>query len=544
MEAAKYKDYMLGIMFYKFLSDKTLATLAATADIRDDVYATYMEYRDNPETMKIIYNGLIRELGYYVQPDDLYQTWIRKIENNEFEVANIENAINNFQRNVQESDSRNDFDGLFSSLSVNSPDLGKDLNERNKNLRSLIKLFADMDMNALQETDVLGDAYEYLVGQFGMESGKKAGEFYTPRQVSEVMAQVVTNSTDSIKNIYDPTVGSGGLLLTVAKHLPKDDQRVLQYFGQEYNTATYNLTRMNLLLHGVQPDHMTINNGDTLRDDWPENPLKPQQSRQFDAVVMNPPYSNNWSAGDDSAYSHASLQDPRYQDYGALAPKTKADFAFLLHGLYHLDLEGAMAIVLPHGVLFRGGDEGMIRENLIKRNQIDAIIGMPSNLFTNTDIPVVVMVLKKNRVRNDVNDILFIDAAEGFVKDGKVNKLRERDIAKIVDVIKTRKEVVGFSHLASLTEIKRNEFNLNIPRYVTPIEKMDVQDVDGHLYGGIPSYALQAISVLNTLVQDEFKAAFEELRPGYFSQKISDTELRENIITAPAFQELKQTYEG
>lgn len=346
-------------------------------------------------------------------------------------------------------------------MNVDSPDLGGDLNARNKNLRALIKLFADLDMAELQKTDVLGDAYEYLVGQFGMESGKKAGEFYTPRQVSEVMAQVITSTTDSIKTIYDPTVGSGSLLLTVAKHLDTENRTLLRYYGQEYNTATFNLTRMNLLLHGVQPDHMTINNGDTLREDWPEDERNPQQSKQFDAVVMNPPYSHNWSKGDDSAYEQATLTDPRYQDYGALAPKTKADFAFLLHGLYHLDNEGTMAIVLPHGVLFRGGDEAMIRQNLLKRNQIDIIIGMPSTLFTNTSIPVIVMVLKKNRSNGD--KVLIIDASDGFVKDGKQNKLRERDIAKIVDTVKTRDEIPGFSHLASLDEIRENDWNLNIP---------------------------------------------------------------------------------
>ena len=541
MDASKYKDYMLGIMFYKFLSDKTLDAFSREAEVFDDVYNMYFEAAENDG--ELIYDELRTSLGYYVQPQDLYQTWVKKIEENEFEVADMQNAFSNFQRNVQDSPNRQDFDGLFSSLDVNSPDLGKDLNQRNKNLRALVKLFADLDMNELEKTDVLGDAYEYLVGQFGMESGKKAGEFYTPRQVSEVMAQIVTNSTDKIKSIYDPTVGSGSLLLTVSKHMTNDEKKVLQYVGQEYNTATYNLTRMNLLLHGVQPDHMTINNGDTLREDWPEDPDHPQQSRQFDAVVMNPPYSYNWSKGDDSAYENASLTDPRFQDYEALAPKTKADFAFLEHGLYHLDNDGAMAIVLPHGVLFRGGDEGTIRENLIKKNQIHAIVGMPAGLFTNTGIPVVVIVLKKNRINNNDNEVLIVDASKGFEKDGKQNKLREKDIAKIVDTIKYRTEETGYSDLASLNEIKENEYNLNIPRYVESIEKDEVYDVDGILHGGIPAYAIKSLSVLNNIANDTLWNDFNEIREGYLKQSVSDSELKSDIFSDENVVNLKKNLE-
>ena len=539
MDASKYKDYMLGIMFYKFLSDKTLASFSEYAEIpSEEAYEQYLAADD----MRVQVNAaLISTLGYYVQPEDLYQTWIKKIENNTFEVQNIKDAINNFNRNIQGSSNRHDFDGLFSSMNVDSPDLGGDLNARNKNLRALIKLFADLDMAELQKTDVLGDAYEYLVGQFGMESGKKAGEFYTPRQVSEVMAQVITSTTDSIKTIYDPTVGSGSLLLTVAKHLDTENRTLLRYYGQEYNTATFNLTRMNLLLHGVQPDHMTINNGDTLREDWPEDERNPQQSKQFDAVVMNPPYSHNWSKGDDSAYEQATLTDPRYQDYGALAPKTKADFAFLLHGLYHLDNEGTMAIVLPHGVLFRGGDEAMIRQNLLKRNQIDIIIGMPSTLFTNTSIPVIVMVLKKNRSNGD--KVLIIDASDGFVKDGKQNKLRERDIAKIVDTVKTRDEIPGFSHLASLDEIRENDWNLNIPRYVESITQEDVQDVDGHLKGGVPAFALENLHVINQLAKAELDASFDVIRPGYLKANIDKEVLRKSIYQAHEVIASKNAYQ-
>lgn len=297
---------------------------------------------------------------------------------------------------------------------------------------------------------------------------------------------------------------------------------------------------MNLLLHGVQPDHMTINNGDTLKEDWPEDEKNPQQSKQFDAVVMNPPYSYNWSKGDDSAYDLSDITDPRYEDYGALAPKTKADFAFLLHGLYHLDSNGTMAIVLPHGVLFRGGDEATIRQNLLKKNQIDAIIGMPSTLFTNTGIPVIVMVLKKNR--NNGDKVLIVDASNGFVKDGKQNKLRERDIAKIVDIVKNRRETAGFSHLASLDEIRENDWNLNIPRYVESIEQEDVQDVNGHLHGGVPAYALDNLHVLNKLAKTELDASFDVLRPGYLQANIEKDALRKSIYQANEVVKVKADY--
>lgn len=544
MDASKYKDYMLGIMFYKFLSDKTLTAFAEVAEVPTaEAYEQYMSAAEDTAMLSEVNKALISSLGYYVQPEDLYQTWIKKMEgtaNSAFEVQNIKDAINNFNRNVQGSSNKSDFDGLFSSMDVDSPDLGGDLNARNKNLRSLIKLFADLDMEELQKSDVLGDAYEYLVGQFGIESGKKAGEFYTPRQVSEVMAQVITSTNQNINSIYDPTVGSGSLLLTVAKHLGNADKKLLRYYGQEYNTATYNLTRMNLLLHGVQPDHMTINNGDTLKEDWPEDEKNPQQSKQFDAVVMNPPYSYNWSKGDDSAYDLSDITDPRYEDYGALAPKTKADFAFLLHGLYHLDSNGTMAIVLPHGVLFRGGDEATIRQNLLKKNQIDAIIGMPSTLFTNTGIPVIVMVLKKNR--NNGDKVLIVDASNGFVKDGKQNKLRERDIAKIVDIVKNRRETAGFSHLASLDEIRENDWNLNIPRYVESIEQEDVQDVNGHLHGGVPAYALDNLHVLNKLAKTELDASFDVLRPGYLQANIEKDALRKSIYQANEVVKVKADY--
>lgn len=401
MDASRYKDYMLGLMFYKFLSDKTLEIFASTAGLtKDDDLLE--KYTDAHEQLGTKLDQMIQKvLGYFVLPEHLYQTWIKDINSGDFEVQKVTDSLNNFERTIAITNDSDDFKGLFSSSTLDLTDtaLGSNLNERSKNIKALIRLFEDLDMVALQKGDVLGDAYEYLIGQFAMESGKKAGEFYTPRQVSEVMAQIVAKnptleekakSDKEQPSIYDATVGSGSLLLTLKSHLSNEVQKKLNYYGQEKNTATYNLTRMNLLLHGVRPEKMTIRNADTLAQDWPEDPEYPNEGVQFDGVVMNPPYSaKNWNK------SGLKVSDPRFEIAGVLPPDSKGDFAFLLHGLYHLGQNGTMAIVLPHGVLFRGAAEGEIRQRLIDKNQIDAVIGLPGNLFTNTGIPVCVMILKK-----------------------------------------------------------------------------------------------------------------------------------------------------
>src|SRR5690625_854690 len=367
MDASRYKDYMLGLMFYKFLSDKTLDAFKSASGARgteEEIFEQYEEAYDQygQEVIKLIDESL----EYHVLPQYLYQSWLRDIREGNFELEKVTESLQAFERTAVTTGDADDFKGLFSSSTIDFNDtaLGSNLNGRSKNVRKLIELFADLDMVALQKGDVLGDAYEYLIGQFAMESGKKAGEFYTPRQVSEVMAQIIAKST-KVESIYDPTVGSGSLLLTVSKHLPADEQKLLHYYGQEKNTATYNLTRMNLLLHGVKPANMTIRNGDTLAEDWPEDPERPNQGVQFDAVVMNPPYSlKNWYQ------ENLKVTDPRFELAGVLPPNSKGDYAFLLHGLYHLGQEGTMAIVLPHGVLFRGGAEGEIRKRSVERRVV------------------------------------------------------------------------------------------------------------------------------------------------------------------------------
>ncbi|WP_458256576.1 type I restriction-modification system subunit M [Lactococcus lactis] len=529
MDASRYKDYMLGLMFYKFLSDKTLETFRNNAGLGRISESELVEaYTQNREELGEELDKMIQQaLGYFVAPEYLYQKWIKDINTGDFEVQKVTDSLNNFEKTIAVTGDSDDFKGLFSSSTLDLTDtaLGSNLNERNKSIKALINLFADLDMVALQKSDVLGDAYEYLIGQFAMESGKKAGEFYTPRQVSEIMAQIAAKNSN-IQSIYDPTVGSGSLLLTVGKHLSKEVQKDLSYYGQEKNTATYNLTRMNLLLHGVRPEKMTVRNADTLSHDWPEDPSQANVGVQFDAVVMNPPYSlKDWNK------AGLKVSDPRFEIAGTLPPDSKGDFAFLLHGLFHLGTNGKMAIVLPHGVLFRGGSEGDIRQRLLEKNQIDTIIGLPSGMFTNTGIPVIVMVLKKNRPVGE--PVLIIDASRGFVKVGKQNVLQEKDIAKIVDTYSSRNEIEGYSHLATHEEIIANEWNMNIPRYVEADNDEIAQDVDAHLYGGIPKSNIDELLVLNKSVPEVINSSFEVLREGYLMLNKSMEQLTEEVINAP-----------
>jgi len=529
MDASRYKDYMLGLMFYKFLSDKTLETFRNTAGLgRISESELVEEYTQNREELGEELDKMIQQvLGYFVAPEYLYQKWVKDINTGDFEVQKVTDSLNNFEKTIAVTGDSDDFKGLFSSSTLDLTDtaLGSNLNERNKSIKALINLFADLDMVALQKSDVLGDAYEYLIGQFAMESGKKAGEFYTPRQVSEIMAQIAAKNSN-IQSIYDPTVGSGSLLLTVGKHLSKEVQKDLSYYGQEKNTATYNLTRMNLLLHGVRPEKMTVRNADTLSHDWPEDPSQANVGVQFDAVVMNPPYSlKDWNK------AGLKVSDPRFEIAGTLPPDSKGDFAFLLHGLFHLGTNGTMAIVLPHGVLFRGGSEGDIRQRLLEKNQIDTIVGLPSGMFTNTGIPVIVMVMKKNRPVGE--PVLIIDASRGFVKVGKQNVLQEKDIAKIVDTYSSRNEIEGYSHLATHEEIIANEWNMNIPRYVEADNDEIAQDVDAHLYGGIPKSNIDELLVLNKSVPEVINSSFEVLREGYLMLNKSMEQLTEEVINAP-----------
>lgn len=536
MNASQYMDYMLGLMFYKFLSDKTLDQVRVTEMLHDLTEAElleryeklYNEYQDK-------YIELIRQpLGYYIPPEYLYQRWMKDINDGRFELQIVTDSLNNFERTIASNQNPDDFENLFSSLDLTNQALGKDLNTRSKNIKSLIALFADLNMVALQKSDVLGDAYEYLIGMFAMASGKKAGEFYTPRQVSEVLAQIITSS-GYIHNVYDPAVGSGSLLLTVKQHLSQQAQKELMYYGQEKNTSTYNLTRMNLLLHGVRPEKMTIRNADTLAQDWPEDPERPNEACQFDAIVMNPPYSlKNWNS------EGLTVSDPRFSFVGTMPPDSVGDYAFLLHGLYHLGQQGTMAIVLPHGVLFRGDAEGAIRRRLIEKNYIDAVIGLPGKLFTNTDIPVCIVVLKKNRQLG--NGILMIDASQYYIKGKKQNILQEKDIARIIETYTECIEIKNYSHLATLEEIKENDYNLNITRYVEPMETEIPHHVDAHLYGGIPTEDVNRLSVIKTVAPDVLNSHLIEVRKGFF-EVASIESLRSEVLQSPNIEAERKTLE-
>ena len=407
---------------------------------------------------------LADSLGYAIAPRFTWQTIVDKVHNNEIAPSDFQDMLDDFNKNVDlNRHSKQDFHGVFADMNLGNSRLGQTTAARAKALTEIVDLVDSVDYKDDNGRDILGDIYEYLIAQFAGNSGKKAGEFYTPHQVSEILAKLVTIGLDPEEtkpSVYDFACGSGSLLLTVQEQIKNHR---LFYFGQELNTTTYNLARMNLMMHNVSYMNMDLRNADTLEMDWPDgvDAQGVDHPRNFDMVVANPPYSAHWDNNDNK------MKDARFKDYGGLAPKTKADYAFLLHGLYHLSNKGTMAIVLPHGVLFRGAKEEKIRKSLLEKNQIDAVIGLPAGLFYSTGIPTVVMVLKKNKTNKDV---LFIDASSDFEKGKNQNLLRGQDIDKMIDTYKERKDVDKYAHVASIDEIKENDFNLNIPRYVDTFE--------------------------------------------------------------------------
>lgn len=457
MDASEYKNYLLGLIFYKYLSDKLLVQVVELADEPPEEYDTqekqqtlYEELLLDLEAKDDLLDTLVDTLGYTIEPAYLFHVLATEAKQNTFQLNDLETALNELSSNYEQ------FNGLFEDVDLQSKKLGADDQQRNITITEVIKKLDVVDVLG-HDGDVIGDAYEYLIDLFATEAGKKAGEFYTPHMVSVMMAQLVTLNQEHKKlfSVYDPTMGSGSLMLNVRPYLAFPNS--VTYHGQELNTTTYNLAKMNLILHGVKDEDMHLKNNDTLNKDWPT-----EEPYTFDAVVMNPPYSALWSANE------AFLDDPRFSRYGKLAPKSKADFAFLLHGYYHLKDTGTMAIVLPHGVLFRGAAEGVIRQKLLEDGSIYAIIGLPSNLFFGTSIPTTIIVLKKNRTTRDV---LFIDASKEFVKGKRQNTLSLDNIDKIITTFKERKDQDKYAHVASFEEIKENEYNLNIPRYVDTFEE-------------------------------------------------------------------------
>ena len=477
IEANEYKDYILGFIFYKFLSDKELKYLKENdyedADIRELT-------EEDDDAVKDIQTSI----GYFIAYENLFSTWLEM--GSDFDVDNVRTALSAFTRLISESHKKV-FNKIFDTLQSGLSKLGDSSKSQTKAVSDLIYLIKDIPMDGKQDYDVLGFVYEYLISNFAANAGKKAGEFYTPHEVSVLMSEIVAEhlkDRDKIE-IYDPTSGSGSLLINIGKSLSKymDNSNGIKYYAQELKENTYNLTRMNLVMRGIIPSNIYARNGDTLEDDWPyfddADPVASYDPLYVDAVVSNPPYSQNWNPS-------GKEMDPRYAGYG-IAPKSKADYAFLLHDLYHLKPDGIMNIVLPHGVLFRGGEEGEIRKNLIENNKIDAIIGLPSNIFFGTGIPTIVMVLKQKRTNDDV---LIIDASKGFIKEGKNNKLRDSDIKKIVDTFKNRLSIDKYSKVVSRDEIRQNDYNLNIPRYVDSSEKAESWDIYALMFGGIPEKEL------------------------------------------------------
>lgn len=518
IEANEYKDYILGFIFYKYLSDQEERFLKKE-EFSEEEIKTLSE--DDVDTMEYIRTNM----GYFIAYQDLFSTWIRM--GADFSVDNVRTALSAFSRLINPSHKRV-FDGIFNTLETGLSKLGDSSGTQTKAISNLIHLIKDIPMDGKQDYDVLGFIYEYLISMFAANAGKKAGEFYTPHEVSVLMSEIVAyhlKDRTEIK-IYDPTSGSGSLLINIghatAKHMPDADK--IKYYAQELKQNTYNLTRMNLVMRGILPDNIVTRNGDTLEEDWPyfdeNDPVGTYHPLYVDAVVSNPPYSQNWDpTGKDT--------DPRYARFG-LAPKSKADYAFLLHDLYHLKPDGIMTIVLPHGVLFRGGEEGEIRKNLVENNHIDAIIGLPANIFFGTGIPTIIMVLRQKRENTDV---LIIDASKDFEKVGKNNHLRACDIRKIVDTYIQRGNQPKYSRKISREEIRENEYNLNIPRYVDSSEAPENWDIYASMYGGIPVNELEALSEYWKAFPNLKNEILEPKNGPYMQLKVSDLKsaIRESI---------------
>lgn len=471
IEANDYKDYILGFIFYKFLSEKEVQFLQENDFTPSDIQAVSESDIETAEWIK-------DNLGYFIGYEHLFSTWLE--EGADFDISNVRDALSAFSRHIKQ---KKVFEGIFTTLETGLSKLGTTSTQQTNAVKDLLHLIADIPMNGKQDYDVLGFIYEYLIGMFAANAGKKAGEFYTPHEVSVLMSEIIAEHLKDRQEIriYDPTSGSGSLLINIGQSIAKhmDNQDHIKYYAQELKQNTYNLTRMNLVMRGIKAHNIFSRNADTLEDDWPyfdeSDPSNTYQVLHVDAVVSNPPYSQAWDPSNKES-------DPRYSRFG-LAPKTKADFAFLLHDLYHLKHDGIMTIVLPHGVLFRGGEEEKIRKALIEQNHIDAIIGLPANIFFGTGIPTVILVLRQKRPNTDV---LVIDASKGFIKVGKNNKLQASHIRRIVDTVIHRRDVEKFAKVVSLDEIKAQGYNLNIPRYVNSAEEAESWDIYATMFGGIP----------------------------------------------------------
>ena len=516
IEANEYKDYILGFIFYKFLSDKEMDFLVKDGWSKEDL----KKYLNEEESDTVKYCQ--KNLGYFISYKDLFSTWLEK--GLDFAVGDVSDALNAFDRLINESHKKV-FNKIFQTLQTGLSKLGDTSGAQTKAIRELLNLIKDIPMDGRQDYDVLGFIYEYLISNFAANAGKKAGEFYTPHEVSLVMSEIIANhlkNKDKIE-IYDPTSGSGSLLINIGKSVSKfiNNKDNIKYYAQELKEPTYNLTRMNLVMRGILPDNIVTRNGDTLEQDWPyfddSDPSGTYTPLYVDAVVSNPPYSQPWDPSNKEG-------DARYSRYG-LAPKSKADYAFLLHDLFHIKPDGIMTIVLPHGVLFRGGEEEKIRKALIENNNIDAIIGLPANIFYGTGIPTIIMILRQKRVNTDV---LIIDASKGYIKAGKNNKLRASDIKKIVDTIVNRESIEKYSRVVTKEEIRENDYNLNIPRYVDSSDEPESWDIYASMFGGIPNEEIDGLKKYWDAFPNLKTVLFKSLNSSY-SELLSNDNIKELI---------------
>lgn len=527
IEANEYKDYILGFIFYKFLSDKEVKYLK-----ENDWTDEYLSALD--ESDADVVDSVKKNIGYFIPYNHLFSTWLKK--GLDFTADDVTVALSSFSRLVNKSH-KIVFENIFKTLETGLSKLGDTSGARTKAIRGLINLIKDIPMDGKQDYDVLGFVYEYLISNFAANAGKKAGEFYTPHEVSLLMSELVAYHLKDRKEIkiYDPTSGSGSLLINIgksaAKYMGGEDN--IKYYAQELKENTYNLTRMNLVMRGILPDNIMTRNGDTLENDWPyfdeSDPVNTYDPLYVDAVVSNPPYSQAWDPTD-------KAEDPRYARFG-LAPKGKADYAFLLHDLYHLKSDGIMAIVLPHGVLFRGGEEGTIRKNLIENNHIDAIIGLPANIFFGTGIPTIIMILKQKRSNTDV---LIVDASKGFAKVGKNNMLRACDIKKIVDTVTKRLNVDKYSKRVEREELRANDYNLNIPRYVDSSEKAECWDIYASMFGGVPESELKDLDAYWQAFPGLKNALFKPLNAEYWEVKTEN--IKEAAVKQADVLQFKDNY--
>lgn len=495
MNADEFRDYILGFIFYKYLSEK-MHLYANSILVEDDLDYLKIDEgsTEGQEYLEAVRQEALEQLGYFLKPSELFSE-VAKRGNNKgeegespFILGDLQKILTNIERSTMGTASEDDFDKLFEDLDLTSTKLGRtEAAKNNLIVKVLVHLDGiDFELNKV-DSDVLGDAYEYLIGQFASGAGKKAGEFYTPKEVSTVLARIVTTGKDRLQSVYDPACGSGSLLLRVAREVTE----VSHFYGQEMNRTTYNLARMNMILHDVHYSRFQLRQDDTL-----EHPQ--HEGMKFEAVVANPPFSANWSA------NPVHLSDDRFGQYGRLAPASKADFAFVQHMIHHLTDNGIMAVILPHGALFRGAAEGHIREYLIKdRNYLDAVIGLPANIFYGTSIPTCILVFKKCRENGD--DILFVDASNDFEKTKNQNTLRAEDVDRIVSTYRERREFPRYAHRATLAEIGANDFNLSIPRYVDTFE----DDVSVDLQS--TAEELEKIDLAVAGVDDQIRAFCSEL---------------------------------